>query len=177
MHSFRLARRSALLLACALASGCLPSLAARPAVAPTPPFDPVAFFSGHTHGDGVLEQRFGGGRHLSVEGNGTRHGDGTFQLDQTITYDDGTTETRRWVLRRKDATSWTATLSDAQGEVTAETSGNLFHLRYQIRSPRVFMEQWLYLQPDGHAVLNLAEVTVLGVSYAHLSETITKVGP
>ena len=157
--------------------GCLPSLAPRPATAPTPAFDPVAFFTGRTHGDGVLEQRFGKGRHLSVEGNGYQNADGSFQLDQTITYDDSTTETRRWVLRRKDATSWTATLSDAQGEVTAEASGNLFHLRYQIRSPKVYMEQWLYLQPDGRSVLNIAQVTVLGVSYAHLSETITKVGP
>ena len=174
MHSLRAIRRSALLLACSLASGCLPSLAARPEVTSAPSFDPVAFFTGHTHGEGVLEERFGKGRHLSVEGNGYQNAEGSFQLDQTITYDDSTRETRRWVLKRSTATSWTATLSDAQGEVTAETSGNLFHLRYQIRSPRVFMEQWLYLQPDGRSVLNLAEVTVLGVPYAHLSETITK---
>lgn len=159
-----------------MASSCLPSPAARPDVTTTPAFDPVAVFAGHTHGDGVLEQRFGKGRHLSVEGNGYRSADGTFQLDQTITYDDSTKETRRWVLRRRDATSWTATLSDAKGEVAAETNGNLFHLRYQIRSPKVYMEQWLYLQPDGRSVLNLAQVTVLGVPYARLSETITRVG-
>jgi len=175
MRSLNDSRLPAILLACVLASGCLPSLAARPAITPTPAFEPVAFFSGHTHGDGVLEVRFGGDRHLAVEGNGYQNVDGSFQLDQTITYDDSTRETRSWVLRRKDATSWTATLSDAQGEVTAETSGNLFHLRYQIRSPRVFMEQWLYLQPGGRSVLNLAEVTIVGVPYAHLSETITKV--
>ena len=157
-----------------MASGCLPSLAARPDVAPTPAFDPVVFFGGHTHGEGALEGRFGKRRHLTVEGNGHQDADGTFQLDQAITYDDSTTDTRRWVLKRRSATSWTATLSDAQGEVTAETNGNLLHLRYQIRSPRVFMEQWLYLQPDGRSVLNLAEVSVLGVPYAHLSETITK---
>ena len=176
MHSPRRRRHTALLLVCALASACLPSLAARPNVTPTPAFDPVAFFTGHTHGDGVLEQRVGKGRHLSVEGNGSQNADGSFQLDQTITYDDSTRETRRWVLRRRDATSWTATLSDAQGEVAAETSGNLFHLRYQIRSPKVDMEQWLYLQPDGRSVLNLAQVTVLGIPYARLSETITRTG-
>ncbi|MDQ2667871.1 MAG: DUF3833 domain-containing protein [Gemmatimonadota bacterium] len=177
MHSTRSIRHAAVLLACVTSAGCLPSLAARPAITPSPTFDPVAFFSGHTHGDGTLEVRFGKGRHLSVEGNGYTNADGSFQLDQSITYDDSTKETRRWVMRRRDATSWTATLSDAQGDVAAETDGNLFHLKYQIRSPKVYMEQWLYLQPDGRSVLNLAQVTVLGVPYAHLSETITRVGP
>jgi hypothetical protein len=177
MRSFRDIQYSAVLLACTMASGCLPSLAARPEVTKKPAFDPVAFFGGHTHGEGTLEVRFGTGRHLSVEGNGYNNVDGSFQLDQLITYADSTKETRRWVLRRRDATSWTATLSDAQGEVTADANGNLLHLRYQIRSPKVYMEQWLYLQPDGRSVLNLAQVTVLGVPYAHLSETITRVGP
>jgi hypothetical protein len=177
MHPLRITRRSALLLACAMASGCLPPLAARPVTTPTPSLDPVAFFSGHTHGDGALDIRFGKGRHVSVEGNGYTNADGSFQLDQVITYDDSTRETRRWVLRRSTASTWTASLSDAQGEVTAESDGNLFHLRYNIRSPKVDMEQWLYLQPDGRSVLNLAQITVLGVPYARLSETITRIAP
>jgi hypothetical protein len=160
-----------------MASGCLPPLAARPVTTPTPALDPVAFFSGHTHGDGTLDIRFGKGRHVSVEGNGYTNADGSFQLDQVITYDDSTRETRRWVLRRSTASTWTASLSDAQGEVTAESDGNLFHLRYNIRSPKVDMEQWLYLQPDGRSLLNLAQITVLGVPYARLSETITRIAP
>ena len=167
-------RHSIAALACTTLAGCLPSLADRPPITPTPTFDPVAFFTGHTHGEGTLDARFGSRRELSVEGNGFQNADGSFQLDQTISFANGSVETRRWVLRRRDANSWTATLSDASGEVSAETSGNLFHLRYQIRSPRVFMEQWLYLQPDGRSVLNLAQVTVLGVPYARLSETITR---
>lgn len=171
----RITRHHIVLAASAMCCACLPSLAPRPTVVPTPTIDPVAFFSGRTHGEGALEVRFGKRRELSVEGNGYRTPDGSFQLDQTITYADGAVETRRWVLKQRDATSWTATLSDASGTVSAEATGNLFHLRYQIRSPRVFMEQWLYLQPDGQSVLNLAEVTVLGVPYARLSETITRV--
>ena len=167
-------RRRTTLLICLVLPGCLPSLAARPSVAPAPTFDPVAFFTGHTHGEGVLEQRFVDGRRISVEGNGHANADGSFQLDQTITDASGAVEARRWILRRRDSTSWTARLSDASGDVTAESTGNLFHLRYQIRSPRVFMEQWLYLQPDGRSLLNFAEVTVLGIPYARLSETITR---
>lgn len=170
----RLMRHHIVLLGCIMLPGCLPSLATSPPVTPTPILDPVAFFTGHTHGEGALEVRFGKRRELSVEGNGYQNPDGSFQLDQTITYGGGSVETRRWVLRRRDAASWTATLSDASGEVSAESNSNPFYLRYQIRSPRVFMEQWLYLQPDGRSVLNLAQVTVLGVPYARLSETISR---
>ena len=61
-------------------------------------------------------------------------------------------------------------------EVRAESSGSLFHLRYLLRQPAVYMEQWLYLQPDGRSVANFAQVTVLGVPWVRLSETITRVG-
>lgn len=155
-------------------AGCLPAFPPRPDAAPQPVFDPVAFFTGRTHGEGTLERRFGGGRRLTVEGTGAAGADGAFQLDQTITWDDGSTETRRWVLHRVGDGRYAATLSDASGEVDAEVTGNLFHLRYRIRQPRVYMEQWLYLQPGGRTVLNQAQVTVLGVPYARLSETITR---
>ncbi len=155
-------------------TACLPALAPSPPVAPEPVFDPVAFFTGRTHGEGTLERRFSAGRRLTVEGVGQKNAAGDFQLDQTITWEDGAVEMRRWVLRRGEGSHYSATLSDASGEVNAEATGNLFHLRYQIRRPRVFMEQWLYLQPNGRSVLNLAQVTVLGIPYARLSETITR---
>lgn len=155
-------------------TACLPALAPSPPVASTPEFEPVAFFTGRTHGEGTLERRFSGGRKLTVEGSGQTNAAGEFQLDQTITWEDGAVESRQWVLRRGEGGRYTATLSDASGEVNAEATGNLFHLRYQIRRPRVVMEQWLYLQPDGRSVLNLAQVTILGVPYARLSETITR---
>lgn len=152
--------------------------AGEPPLPPTtdqPVFDPMIFFAGRTHGDGTLEMRFGADRSIRVEGHGWTRPDGTFQLDQTITFGDGAVESRDWRLSRLDANRFSATLSDARGKVTARASGNLFHLRYLIRRPAVWMEQWLYLQPDGQSVLNLARVTVLGVPSARLSETITRV--
>jgi hypothetical protein len=156
-------------------SGCLAGFPARPDVAPQPGFDPTAFFAGRTHGEGTLDVRVGTERTLRVEGTGHTAADGSFVLDQTITFDDGAVEARTWALRRVDATHYTATLSDAKGDVSAETTGNLFHLRYLLRQPAVYMEQWLYLQPGGRTVSNLAQVTVLGVPWARLSEVITRV--
>ncbi len=152
--------------------------AGEPPLPPTteqPVFDPTIFFAGRTHGEGTLEMRFGADRVIKVEGHGWTRPDGTFQLDQTITFGDGAVETRNWRISRLDANRFSATLSDARGMVAASASGNLFHLRYLIRQPAVWMEQWLYLQPDGQSVLNLARVTLLGVVWARLMETITRV--
>jgi Protein of unknown function (DUF3833) len=176
MRSLRTSSRRA--LAALLLSGssaCLAGLPPRPATAPMPAFDPTRFFAGRTHGEGTLDVRVGKDRTLRVEGTGRTEADGRFRLDQTVTYGDGTTETRRWLLERVDSTHFSATLSDARGEVRAESIGNRFHLRYLIRQPAVYMEQWLYLQPDGRSVANLAQVTVLGVPWARLAETITRV--
>ena len=166
--------RSLSLAGCLALSACLPPLPERPDVARKPVFDPVAFFTGPTHGEGTLLRRFAGSRALRVEGLGTVQPDGSFALDQIIMFANGTVESRRWVLTRRDATHYSASLSDAQGDVSADVDGTRFHLKYRIRSPRVYMEQWLDLQPDGRAVLNQAQVTVLGIPWARLSESIQK---
>ncbi len=156
-------------------AGCLADFPSRPAPAAEPAFDPTTFFSGRTHGEGTLDVRMGADRTLRVEGAGQREADGTFRLHQTITFADSTVETRTWRMRRVSAARFSATLSDAKGEVTAESSGNLFHLRYLLRQPAMYMEQWLYLKPDGQSSENLAQVTVMGVPWVRLTETITRV--
>ncbi len=118
--------------------------------------------------------RVGTDRTLRVDGMGRMEADGSFRLDQTVTFSDGTVETRVWHLRRVDATHFAATLSDAKGEVHAESSGSVFHLRYLLRRPAVYMEQWLYLQPDGRTVANRAEARILGIPWARLAEAITR---
>ncbi len=157
-------------------TGCLAGSSSRPEIAPTPVFDPVQFFSGRTVGEGTLDVRFGSKRSLRVESTGATQSDGKFRLDQTITFADGAVETRTWLLRRVDATHYSATLSDAKGEVIAESNGNRFHLRYLLRQPAVYVDQSLYLQPDGRSLLNQLQISVLGVPWARLSETITRVG-
>lgn len=157
-----------------LFSGCLSSAPPRPQTRPSPDFRPELFFAGHTRGEGKLLQRGHAPRPLQVEGLGYPEADGTFRLDQTVTFHDGTTEKRTWHLRRVDAHTYAATLSDAAGKVSAESKGNLFHLRYLLRQPAVFMEQWIYLQSDGRTANNEATVTVLGVPWARLSERITR---
>lgn len=171
MHS-RL--RLAVALVPLLASGCLLPFPNVIQPAAQPELRPDAFFAGRTTGEGTLTTRFLAPRTLRVEGMGRRDPDGTFRLDQTVTFDDGAVETRTWRMRRTASNEFRATMSDAAGEVTAQSSGNTFHLRYLLRQPRVYMDQWLYLQPDGRTVINRATVSVLGISWARLAETITR---
>lgn len=157
-----------------LVSGCLSSAPPHPQPSAFPEFRPERFFSGRTEGEGRLSQRGRAEKALHVEGLGQMEADSTFRLDQTVTFRDGTTEKRTWHMRRVDAHKYSATLSDASGKVSAETNGNLFHLRYLLRQPAVFMEQWIYLEPGGRAANNDATITILGVPWARLSERITR---
>ena len=156
------------------AASCFADYRTHPVQAPAPLFDPTTFFAGRTQGEGTLHLRTGSTRRLHVDGKGRTGPDGIFQLDQTVTYANGVVETRTWRMRRVDAGHYSATLSDAKGGVQAEAQGNLFHLRYLIRQPAIYMEQWLYLAPDGQSVANQAQVTVLGIPWVRLAETITR---
>ncbi len=158
-----------------LLSGCLSSFTPHAGRVDEPVLKPEMFFAGHTRGEGTLATLTGSRTSLLVEGHGYAEGDGTFRLDQKVTFANGQTETRTWRLHKRDSKNYSATLSDAAGEVTAEATGNLLRLRYLLRRPAVYMDQRLYLQPDGRTVLNLATVTVIGIPWARLSERIRKI--
>ena len=113
-------------------------------------------------------------RSLQVDGHGRTEPDGSFRLDQIVTYGDGAVEKRTWRLVKHDPHTYSGTLSGVEGPVSAEVSGNRFHLRYLVHQPGIYMEQFLYLQPKGRTLLNLATVSVIGVPWARLTEEITR---
>ena len=136
---------------------------------------PEVFFAGKTTSSGVMENSSGAPtRRLHVEGFGQVLPDGSLRLDQNVTFDEDKPVQRTWVMHRLDAHRYTATLTDASGTVEAQAYGDLFHLHYPMKSPPGGqMEQWMYLQPDGRTLMNVATVRVLGVVVARLSERIT----
>jgi hypothetical protein len=167
-----------LLLLAACLGGCKPVLAPETFAAGTPEMRPEIFFAGATSSSGLLENFAGAPTaRFHVEGSGQALPDGGFRLDQTITFDQEPPRTRTWLLRRLDEHRYTGSLTDARGPVTAEAFGDLLHLSYPMQTPFAgWMEQWLYLQPDGRTVVNEATVRVLGVLVARLSERITRDG-
>lgn len=175
--SFRIAYRVLAGVAMAGIVGCLGlgPFSSHPITAENPSLRFEVFFAGHTRGKGTLELLTGRRLSLQVEGHGHTEADGSFRLDQVVTFEDGAVEKRTWRLVKRGARTYTGTLSNAGGKVAAEMTGNRFHLRYLVRQPAVYMEQYLYLQPDGRTVLNLATITVIGQPWARLTEEITRV--
>jgi hypothetical protein len=165
---------SLMLLAVGL-GGCVPALSPSAFEGDPPEMRPEVFFAGVTRSSGVLENRSGAPtRRFHVEGTGVTLPDGSFRLEQSVTFDHDAPEMRTWIMRRLDTHHYTATLTDASGAMHGEAYGDLFHLRYSMKTPvGGHMEQWLYLQPDGHTVMNEATVRLFGVVVAHLSERIT----
>lgn len=164
-----------LLLAVSGLGGCASALVPSMFEGATPEMRPDVFFRGKTVSSGVVENRAGAPTHrFKVEGRGQVLPDGTFRLEQIVSFDQEIPRSRTWLMQKIDAHHYRATLTDASGPVEAEAYGNLFHLRYPMQTPLGgWMEQWMYLQPDGSTVINEAAVSVFGVVAAHLSERIT----
>lgn len=151
---------------------CLASSASRAAPIKNSEFTPETFFNGATRGQGTLVRRGKPPERFTVQSRGRMESADVFRLDQTVTFENGAIESRTWHIRRLDAHRYSAKLSDAAGDVSAEIRGNLFHLRYLLRRPAIYMEQRLYLQPDGRTVLNIGRVKLFGLLLAQVSETI-----
>ena len=166
-----------LFLAASLA-GCDRVLSPASFAGGTPEMRPETFFAGRTTSSGVVEDRAGAPtQHLRVAGSGLALPDGSFHLVQSITVNQEAPQSRTWVLHRVNAHNYTATLTGASGLVEGQAYGNLFHLRYAMKRPfGGEMEQWLYLQPDGRTVVNVATIRVFGFVVAHISERITRDG-
>lgn len=157
-----------------LLAACVPSGHLSELAAPTPVFDPVTFFSGHTQGVGKLKIIFSGTKATLVEGHGHMDGD-TLVLDQSVKKGDDAPTNRQWRLTPAGPGRWTGTLTDASGPVTAEVSGNRLHIAFKMKGG-THAEQWLYLKPGGTVAINRMVVTKFGIPVASLDETITHLG-
>ncbi len=136
-------------------------------------FTPRNGFSGHSEGNGKLRLFFGKQRHFHVESHGYDQADGTFRLDQTVTFQGQPSQERTWILKTIRQNHYTATLSDAAGPVTGHTNGSRLLLEYRLKGPLI-MHQTLELMPDGKTINNVGKITLLGIPVGHLHETITR---
>ncbi len=141
-----------------------------------PTFDPVDYFTGHTHSWGVFENRSGDpARRFATDCHGHLDG-GVLVLDQTFTYDDGTRQERHWRIRRLDAHRYEATANDVVGNGAGEAYGNAFRWEYTVAlkpgNPlfNVRLRQWMYLQEDGRTMVNRGSVSKFGVEIAQITE-------
>ena len=139
----------------------------------SPEFTPRNGFGGHSEGNGKLKLFFGKQRLFRVESHGYDQTDGTFRLDQTVTFEGQPSKERIWILKTIGQNHFTGTLSDAAGGVNGQTNGSRLRLKYRVKGPLI-MRQTLELMSDGKTIDNVGRITLLGITVGHLREKITR---
>jgi len=140
---------------------------------PGPAFDPVAFFTGPTHGDGTLDQIMKGVRTVAVDSVGKPEANGSLTLTQRIAMQGDPPRTRVWRLKQVAPGRYTGTLTDASGPVETVAIGRALRIRYPMKGG-LQVEQWLVAMPGGRALDNRMTVTKWGMRVATLRERIEK---
>ena len=161
-----------ILLAAALLSSCTNPGKTKLA-APTPTFDPVAFFVGRTEGVGVYRRVLRRPKQIVVQTVG-RYAEDHLQLSQRVLIEDEPQRRRTWDLYRVAPNRWRGTVSTATKPVFAETVGNAFHLRYTAEEGLRF-DEYYFVGEDGRTALNRTVVTDLGVDFARIEGTVRRV--
>jgi carbohydrate-selective porin OprB len=166
----------ALCLAAGLTTGCSRKSDTAMSAASGPAFDPVAFFDGHTHSGGVIESRSGAPTAWIVtDGHGVKDDAGRLRMVQRLSFQDGTTQERFWLMWRSGPNRFEATANDMVGTATGEVNGRMFHWQWVLaRAPGnklmdVTMEQWMYRMENGSALIRTT-VSKLGFIVAEVTE-------
>ena len=136
-------------------------------------FTPQNGFGDRSEGAGSLTLFLGKPQSFRVVSRGSEQSDGTFRLDQTVTFQGEAPKERFWNMTPTSENHFKATLSDAAGPVEGVTAGSHLSLRYRVKGPLV-MHQELELSPDGRTIDNIGVITLFGIPVGHLHETITR---
>jgi hypothetical protein len=155
-------------------AGCSAAPPLATLAAPSPIFDPLAFFSGHTEGEGRLKIFASRARSVHVHGDGRVDGDGTLHLVQSVVEGDHPPTSRAWAIRAAGERRYDGTLTDADGPIAGDVRDNRLHLQFRMKHG-LRVEQWLYLQPGAQIARNRMTVRKFGVVVATLDETIRRV--
>lgn len=154
---------AALLLAGAAASAEAPK-----------PFDPVAFFTGPTRGEGVLKEMLGKEKRVQVHSMGRVEKDGWLILEQKVAVEGDPIRQRRWRLKQTGPGKYGGTLSDAKGPVEAVVTAQGARIRFTMKEGGIKVEQVLSPLPGGKAVSNRSTFRKFGMKVATLTERIEK---
>ncbi|WP_114226862.1 MULTISPECIES: DUF3833 family protein [Sphingomonas] len=139
----------------------------------TASLDPIAFFTGSSHGDGQFHEVLSSPHGVQVDSSGRRLPDGGLLLTQRIAEEGKAPRTREWIMRPAGPGRFTGSLTEAVGPVELTVEGPRAEVRYAMKKG-LKVTQELALQPDGMTVLNHLEVHKLGLRVAWLDETIRK---
>lgn len=98
-------------------------------------------------------------------------------MDEEFHYNDGSTQTRQWIIDMGPKGKFTTQASDVPKGGTGVQSGSTVQMRYAIRLPDsagghvLDTVDWMYLTPDG-AIMNRSQFRKFGFKVAELVATI-----
>ena len=145
-----------------------------------PAFDPVVFWTGHTHSWGVVETPGGApSETVMTDCVGEPEGPDGLHMRQTLTEGDGTVQHRDWHLRRVSPGRFEATANDMVGKAEGQAAGRVFHWRWvwAVKPGNglfdVTMSQWMYAMPDG-TMFNRTVISKFGLTVAEVSEQFSR---
>jgi hypothetical protein len=152
-----------LLLALLLLASAVPAQAA---------FNPVEFFRGRTHGEGMLKIIFQSAKKMTVDSEGKAEADGSLLLKQVIHEPGKPPRTRFWHMRQAGPNRFEGTLTDAASPVRVDVKGDSLRIRYKGKDHLDFDQM---LTPAGpKEVKNSMRVKRFGITVAHYDEVIRK---
>ncbi len=146
------------------------ALSATAATAAPEPFDPVAFFTGASHGEGRLKEALKREKRVTTDSIGRAQKDGLLLLDQKMQIEGEPLRIRRWRLRQVGANRFTGTLTDATGPVEAQVIGRSIRIRYPMKGGLKVDSRLVPL--SGQIFENKTVITKWGLWVATLTERI-----
>jgi hypothetical protein len=176
-------RQCLVVAAAALLTGCSPALPVAHFATTDPAFDPVRFWTGHTHSWGVLENRDGAPTAVvTTDCTGEPEGADGLHMVQHLTIEGEPDQMRDWHMRRVGPHAFEATANDMVGTARGTASGRVFHWSWVLATRPgdslrdVTMDQWMYLEDDG-AMVNRTTITKLGITLAQVTEQFARPTP
>ncbi len=135
-------------------------------------FNPVDFFRGKTHGEGMLKIIFQSAKKMTVDSVGRQDGNSLI-LEQMVHEPGKPPRTRFWRMRQSGPNRFEGTLTDAASPVRVDVTKEGIRIRYTATNHLNFDQ--LLTPVSATEVHDQIKITRFGITVAHFDETIRKI--
>ena len=135
-------------------------------------FNPVEFFRGKTHGEGMLKIIFQSAKKMTVDSVGRAEKDGSLVLEQIVHEPGKSPRTRYWRLKQTAPDRFEGTLTDAATPVRVDVTKSGVRIRYTGQDHLNFDQ--LLTPVSSTEVRDSIKIRRFGITVAHFDETIRK---
>jgi hypothetical protein len=135
-------------------------------------FNPVEFFRGKTHGEGMLKIIFQSPKKMMVDSEGRADKDGSLVLEQVVHEPGKPPRTRFWRLKQTAPNRYEGSLTDAATPVRVDVMKDGIRIRYTGKDHLNF-DQLLKPVSDTE-IHDQIKITRFGITVARFDETIRK---